>query len=177
MTFLLDSAEGARAMAELQSVLIVENDKNMASLARHALMEQVRNRVHCIATVADMIAYLNGVAYYHDRTEYPLPGVIVLNLDLPGVDGFDALAWLRANPKFHRIPIIVTSSEAKIEALHAAVSLGADGWMFRPLDVAEFRRMAEELKLPVVYRTAADETAFVYKDSTTPTNAVLTTTN
>src|SRR4051812_43773575 len=105
MTFLLDSADGARAMAELQSVLLVENDENQAFIARHALMETVCNRVHCVATVADLIAYLNGVAYYHDRKEYPLPGVIVLDLNLPGVDGFDALAWLRAHPKFHRIPI------------------------------------------------------------------------
>jgi DNA-binding response OmpR family regulator len=114
-------------------------------------MERVRNRVHRISTVADMIAYLNGIAYYHDRTEYPLPGVIVLDLDLPGVDGFDALAWLRAT-KFHRIPVIVISSEEKIDALHAAVRFGADAWMLKPLDVAEFRRVAEELKLPVAFR-------------------------
>lgn len=157
MTFLLDSADGARAMAELQSVLWVENDEIQAAMARHALMECVRNRVHCISTVADIIAYLNGIAYYRDRAEYPLPGVIVLDLDLPGVDGFDALAWLRASVKFSRLPIIAMSPPDKIDALHTAVRLGADAWMFKPLDLVDFRRIAEELKLPVVFQSNAEQ--------------------
>lgn len=168
MNFLLDSAEGARAMAELQSVLVVENDETQALLARHALMERVRNRVHCVATVVDMFAYLNGVAYYHDRAEYPLPGVILLNLDLPGVDGFDALVWLRASAKFARIPVIVMGTEAKIEALHAAMRAGADGWMFAPLDTADFHRVAEELKSPVVFRSIEPSTETLPKAGTFP---------
>jgi CheY-like chemotaxis protein len=168
MTFLLDSAEGARAMAELQSVLLVENDEIQASIARHALMESVCNRVHRVATVADLIGYLNGVAYYHDRKEYPLPGVIVLDLNLPGVDGFDALAWLRANPKFHRIPIIVISDSDKIESLQTAVGLGANGWMLKPLDVEAFRRIAEQLRLPVVFRLGETVTETLPKAETFP---------
>lgn len=172
MTFLLDSAEGARAIAELQSVLIVENDKIQASMARHVLMERVRNRVHSVGTVADLIAYLNGVAYYHDRAEYPLPGVIVLNLDLPGVDGFDALAWLRANAKFHRIHIIVTSEPAKVESLNAAVSLGADAWVCKPLNPVDFQRVTDELKLPVVFRTDVGEGTDSHLATATMTSAL-----
>jgi two-component system response regulator len=131
-------------------------------------MENVRNRVHCVTTVADLIAYLNGVAYYHDRKEYPLPGVIVLNLDLPGVDGFDALAWLRASPKFYRIPIVVTSSREKIESLQTAVGLGADGFMFKPLDVTTFRAIAEQLHLPVVFRAGELATETLPNSETFP---------
>jgi CheY-like chemotaxis protein len=151
MTFLTDSVEGAHAMAELHSVLWVENDKAQALNARHVLMERVRNRVHCIATVADLIAYLNGFAYYRDRTEYPLPGVIVLDLDLPGVDGFDALEWLGASAKFHWIPTIVIGRPSSIPDLQAAVRLGADAWMAKPLDMVKFRRIAHDLGLPVAF--------------------------
>jgi len=159
MNFLVDSAEGARAMAALHSVLWVENKRVHALLARHELMQTVRNRVHTVATVIDMIAYLNGFAYFHDREEYPLPGVIVLDLDLPGVDGFAALEWLRASSRFKRIGIIVTSNTDHGGALDAAIRLGADACMFKPFDRSEFRRIAQELKLPVLFREAEQNPA------------------
>src|SRR2546421_5623938 len=54
---------------------------------------------------SDLIDYLRGEADYADRTRYPFPGLLLLDLKMPKVDGFDVLSWLKTQPELATLPV------------------------------------------------------------------------
>src|SRR5678815_5996360 len=83
----------------------------------------------------DAIAYLKGEGNYNDRSRYPLPGVILLDLNLPMVNGFTVLAWIRSHPKLKRIPVIIWTASSRDEDVERAFELGAAGFLVKPVAV------------------------------------------
>jgi len=143
----------------LKSILVVENWQYDESQIREEFKKlNVRNHVHCMETVSEMIAYLKGIEQYSDREEYPIPAVIVLDLNLRGVDGFEALEWVRTHQDFCAIPVLVIGREEQMGALRAAVKLGADDLMIKPFDGAEFTRIVRQRRLAVEFGPDLDET-------------------
>jgi len=53
----------------------------------------------------DAVRYLSGEGEFHNRAEYPLPDLILLDLKMPEVDGFEVLHWIRGDPTTHAIPV------------------------------------------------------------------------
>ena len=143
--------EGQRVVsAGLKSILVVETWRQDATRIREELKHlHVINHCHWLETVSEMIAYLKGMDQFGDREEYPVPAVIIIDLNLRGVDGFEALEWVRSHDDFRRIAVIVIGREEQMGALRAAVKLGADDWMVKPFDALEFDRIAAKLKLPI----------------------------
>jgi CheY-like chemotaxis protein len=147
-----EQAQYGQVSARLKSVLVVENTRYDRLVIREELKKLgIRNHVHGVATATEMIAYLNGIEQFAHRDEYPLPAVIVVNLNLPGVDGFEAIEWVRSHTAFCDIPMIALGTSAQLGALKAAVKLGADGWMVKPFDVVEFHRIAGERRMEVEF--------------------------
>ena len=78
--------------------------------------------------------YLAGEGQYSNRAEYPLPDLILLDLKMPKVDGFDVLLWIRRQPGFGSIPVVVLTSSDAIRDVNRAYALGANSFMVKPLD-------------------------------------------
>jgi CheY-like chemotaxis protein len=72
----------------------------------------------------ETIAYLKGDGKYADRRKYPLPDLLLLDLKMPRLDGFQVLQWLRANP-FPRLVVAVLSGSDDPEQMAQALDLGA----------------------------------------------------
>jgi CheY-like chemotaxis protein len=70
------------------------------------------------------IGYLRGDGKYADRRRYPLPDLLLLDLNMPRVDGFQVLEWLRANP-FPKLVVAVLSGSGQTEEVAQAMDLGA----------------------------------------------------
>jgi CheY-like chemotaxis protein len=152
MKMLVGESSDTTVWIRLRSILLVENNAQETHQVRQELKRlKVRNHVRGVETVSGMIAYLNGIDQYGDRSEYPLPAVIVLDLDLPGVDGFIALEWLQAHAEFCKIPVIVIETTEHLGALKAAVQVGADGWMTKPFTGEDFESIALEQNLAVEF--------------------------
>jgi CheY-like chemotaxis protein len=64
---------------------------------------------------ADAIAYLQGEAPYRDRKRYPLPHVLVTDLKMPRIDGFELIEWMRQHERFKTTPIVVISNSNEPE--------------------------------------------------------------
>jgi DNA-binding response OmpR family regulator len=145
--------EGRRVVSvALKSILVVETWRHDASHIREEIKRlHVENHVHWVATVTEMIAYLKGMDQFGDREEYPLPAVIIMDLNLRGVDGFEGLEWVRSHEDFCKIAIVVIGREEQMGALRAAVTLGADDWLVKPFDAIEFERVATKLALAVEF--------------------------
>jgi CheY-like chemotaxis protein len=80
----------------------------------------------------EALDYLSGGPPYQDRTRHPLPALIVLDLKMPRLTGFDVLAWLRTRPDLQRIPAVVLSSSSYPEDIHKALALGARDYHIKP---------------------------------------------
>ncbi len=93
------------------------------------------------------LAYLAGEGPYADRAAYPLPGLILLDLKLPRVSGFEILDWLRGRPDLRRVPVAILTSSKHPRDLKRALELGAATYMVKPADAAELAALVDAVRL------------------------------
>jgi len=114
-------------------LLIIEDDENDAILLRRAF-DCIADTL-CMRFVRDgrqAFDYLNGVGPYADRNLHPEPNLIILDLKMPGPSGFDVLRWLRAQPPYLRVPVIVLSGSMWPGDIEEAYRLGANSYLVKP---------------------------------------------
>ena len=80
----------------------------------------------------EAIFYLAGVGRYANRAEHPLPGLVLLDVNAPRADGFEVLNWIRRQPEFDFLRVVVLTPSEIIPDFHRAYSLGADSMMVKP---------------------------------------------
>lgn len=78
------------------------------------------------------VAYLGGAPPYQDRERYPLPGLILLDLKLPRKGGLEVLAWLRAQPRLRRLPVVILTSSREHGDIAQAYDLGVNSYLVKP---------------------------------------------
>jgi len=130
-TFLLVEDDGF-------DVEFVENEFNQSPL--HISLQAVRDGV-------EAMHYVEGQGEYADRQKYPLPDVILLDLKMPRMDGFEFLMWLRSRSTDpHRlIPVVVMSSSPLPEDVARAYTLGANSYLIKPVNWEDFRERIRAL--------------------------------
>jgi len=90
----------------------------------------------------EAVRYLAGESPYAERTAYPLPHLILLDLKLPRQSGFEVLEWTRSRAEFDRIPVVIlTSSQHEVD-LTRAYALGASSYLVKSPDVKQLREVA-----------------------------------
>ena len=114
-------------------ILHVEDDENDAILFRKACERAGLPAETFRVDAADHArAYLLGEGIYSDRTRYPLPQIIVLDLKMPRMDGFEFLRWLRHEEKFAAIPVLVFTASISREDKSRAIAEGASSFFVKP---------------------------------------------
>jgi DNA-binding response OmpR family regulator len=88
---------------------------------------------------------LLGEANYADRARFPVPALVLLDLKMPKVDGFDVLAWLRTRPELESLPVVVLSSSSREDDIQRARTLGAADYRVKPADFDELMILAQEV--------------------------------
>lgn len=105
---------------------------------------------HLLQVVEDgeqAVAYLSGAGPYADRSRFPLPVFVLLDLKLPRQSGFEVLEWLRRQPAIRRVPVVVLTSSNHIEDIDRAYDSGANSYLVKvadPIAVAELARAIEQ---------------------------------
>jgi CheY-like chemotaxis protein len=92
------------------------------------------------------IAYLQGTGKFADRKQFPLPAVVLLDLNMPRKNGFDVLGWVRADPGLRRLSIIVMSASQREEDIGRAFDLGATAYLVKPGAQPELVEMMTTLR-------------------------------
>lgn len=116
-------------------ILVVEDDENDAVLIRRTLARAgVPNPRQFVTDGDAAISYLVGVGRFADRKKYPLPGLVLLDLKMPGMDGFEVLRWIREHPLFKNLPVVVLTSSDEIRDVNEAYRLGANSFLVKPLE-------------------------------------------
>ena len=116
------------------TILHVEDDSNDALLFQHACRKAGMDvNLQVAADGEEALAYLKGADQFNNRETHPLPNLVVLDLKLPRVNGFDVLAWLRNEQKLRRLPVIVLTSSSHQSDVKRAYDLGANSFLVKPL--------------------------------------------
>src|SRR5687768_13401231 len=90
------------------------------------------NPIEILTDAPAVLNYLKGEGASQDRREFPFPGVLFLDVHLPGASGFDVLQWLRDHPHPHIAPILIFSTSQEPDDIVRAYQLGASAYIVKP---------------------------------------------
>lgn len=148
-------------MSDQAVILLVDDLEDDRLLVRRAFEKAaVPNPLHCVSSGQEAIHYLSGTGPYANRAEHPLPDLILLDLKMPGTDGFEVLGWLRQQPGIRAIPVVVLTSSDLIKDVNRAYALGANSFLVKPLDFQNYTELGkvlnqywlEKVKTPETFR-------------------------
>ena len=128
------------------TILVADDDQNDVFFLRRAFQKSGLN--HSVVHVADgqqAIDYLRGDADFGDRSRFPLPCLLLLDLKMPKVDGFDVLTWLKERSELRELPVIVLSSSSREDDIQRARSLGANDYRVKPADFEQLLVLAQDV--------------------------------
>jgi CheY-like chemotaxis protein len=134
-------------MRDTHVFLLIEDNEDDSLLLKKAFNRgNLLNPLHIAKTGEEGIEYLKGTGPFSNRSEYPLPAVVLLDLRLPGIDGFEVLRWIRAQPHFSSLRVIVLTSSESIHDVNLAYRLGANSFLVKPMDLDHLCRMTEAMQ-------------------------------
>jgi CheY-like chemotaxis protein len=124
-------------------VLLVEDDPGDVLMTREAFQEhKLRNTLHVVTNGADAMLFLRKGGPYADS---PTPDLILLDLNLPRMDGREVLAAIKADEVLRRIPVVVlTTSDAEEDVLRS-YNLHANAYVAKPVDFEQFVRVVRQV--------------------------------
>jgi CheY-like chemotaxis protein len=128
--------------------LLVEDEPNdVALVEREFARAPVPMRLHVTNDGSEAMDYIEGRGKFADRKEFPVPDVILLDLKMPRVGGFDFLKWLRTESSANTrlIPVVIMSSSAEEEDVDRAYALGANSYLVKPVDWPLFQERIKAL--------------------------------
>ena len=125
-------------------VLIAEDEENDIFLLRRAFRKSGSGlQPVFVRDGQEAVDYLSGSAPFEDRLRYPPPALLIIDLHMPRMDGFDLLAWLTEN-RF-QIPAVVLTSSCLQSDVQRARELGAAEYLVKPHAFGELERLVHQL--------------------------------
>ena len=129
-----------------ETILLVEDNPDDALLTRRALQKNhICNDVVLARNGAEALDYLFGTGSYEGRDLRAMPQLILLDLGLPKIDGFEVLRRIKSDERTRRLPTVILTSSEDQEACVESMGYGANSCVRKPLDVAQFREVVGEL--------------------------------
>ncbi len=125
-------------------ILMVEDDEGHAEIVRRNF-EACRMANHLIHVADGQAAldYLYQRNEFSDPTKSPRPGVILLDLRLPKVDGLEVLKTIKADPKLHTIPVVILTTSSAETDMVRAYDCHANSYLVKPVDFTQFTQLME----------------------------------
>ncbi len=129
------------------SILYVEDEETDILLLQHALAKAgIRNPLQTVKDGKLAKDYLAGEEPFGDRKLYPLPGLVLLDLNLPYWTGFEVLEWIRQQPQLRRVPVIIFSSSSRPDDIARAYDAGANAYLVKPNALSELTALTLALR-------------------------------
>ncbi len=117
-------------------ILLVEDDAEDIEIIRRAFQRaETDNPIHVVRDGQEAMEFLQRTGRHADASRAPRPGLILLDLDLPRLDGREVLARIKGDPRLRRIPVVVLTTSADQVDVSACYDRGANSFIAKPLDV------------------------------------------
>jgi CheY-like chemotaxis protein len=142
-------------VSEEAVILLAEDREDDIFLIQRAFKRaHLSNPLYVVRDGDEAIEYLKGEDKFSNRVEYPLPDLMLLDLKMPRLDGFEVLKWVRANPSLNKLRIVVLTSSEIMADRNLAYQLGANSFLVKPL---QFERFVEAIKMLSQYWLTLDK--------------------
>jgi CheY-like chemotaxis protein len=135
-------------MARPLNILLVEDNLDHAELVRRTLaLFPAAKSLHHVEDGEAALDYIFGLGHYQDRSQFPAPDLVLLDLRLPRVDGLDVLRHVRRHPAGQYLPIVVLTTSDAERDIAAAYEYRANGFVSKPVDVQHLADLVDGLRL------------------------------
>jgi CheY-like chemotaxis protein len=134
-------------MPERGIILLAEDREQDVEIIRRAFKQGgIRNPLFVARDGEETVAYLEGTGKFANRDEYPLPDLLLLDLKMPKLDGFEVLRWVRHQPGFSSLCIVVLTSSEDSRDVNRAYELGANSFLVKPSDFENVIEMTQLIR-------------------------------
>ena len=127
------------------TIVLADDDADDRKLTADAFMEnRLANQLTCVEDGEELMEYLHRRGKYEKLRSEPLPGLILLDLNMPRKDGREALKEIKADPNLRRIPIVVLTTSKAEEDIVRSYDLGVNSYVTKPVT---FKSLVELIKV------------------------------
>lgn len=128
-------------------LLVVEDDPEDRMLAEDAINESEPTfPVRFLEDGEQLLAYLQHKGNFKEEATNPLPGVIVMDLNMPRLDGREALAKIKSHPVFKTIPVVILTTSKSLQDIENCYALGANSYITKPGNYRELVKIMDMIK-------------------------------
>ena len=130
----------------MSTILLVDDDDSLPLLLHLAIKRNgLPIQLSCVGDGEEAVSYLTRTAGTED-IKHPLPSLILLDLKMPRMTGFEVLEWKRTQPQLERIPVIIWSSSSLEQDKERALQLGATSYFVKPMEPEGFVELLKALE-------------------------------
>ena len=127
-------------------ILLVEDNPNDVELTLRAFKKnKISNSIHIARDGAEALEFIFATGAYASRNVADTPGVILLDLKLPLVDGLEVLRKVKAAPRTRRTPVVVLTSSREERDIVESYQLGVNSYIVKPVDFEQFTESVRQL--------------------------------
>lgn len=124
---------------KLIDILLVEDNPDHSMLTKKVLEDyNLANKVYVVEDGAEALDFIYHRGEYNDGHNAPRPGLILLDVRLPRVDGFDVLKQLKSDPEHRSIPVVMLTTSSRDEEVARGYAEGANSYVTKPVRFDEF---------------------------------------
>jgi CheY-like chemotaxis protein len=129
------------------TLLLVEDGEDDVLFMRRAFTKVgIANPLQVVGDGQEALDYLAGNGRFHDRCEYPLPSLVLLDLKLPQIPGMEVLKWIRASDRFEPLPVIVLTSSREGRDIDEAYRTGTNAYLVKPNNAEKLVEIVQSLR-------------------------------
>lgn len=130
------------------TILLIEDNPDDAELTRIAFAEAaIDSQLVVVGDGAEALDYLFAQGKYAARDAVDLPSIVLLDLNLPKLDGREVLQALRANPATRGLPVVVLTTSTEPFDVEASYALGVNSYIRKPVDFKKFVEVVKQIGL------------------------------
>lgn len=133
-------------MNRLANILLVDDNPMDVILTRDAFKEaKLKNKIMVANGGEEALDYLFGRNKFADRSEFPIPALVLLDLKMPGIDGFEVLRQIKTTEKLKRIPVIILTSSKEEGDRALSYDIGANSYLLKPVAFNGFVEVVKKI--------------------------------
>jgi CheY-like chemotaxis protein len=128
------------------NILLVEDNRMDVELTLDAFHEaKLLNTIHVASDGQEALNYLFGRGQYADRKAFPMPNLVLLDLKLPGIDGFEVLRRVKSTPILKRLPVVILTSSKEEGDRALSYDHGANSYLVKPVSFDGFLGVVQQI--------------------------------
>jgi len=119
------------------TILIADDDQDDCLMTREAFQDcRIANELHFVHDGEALLGYLKRRPPYDDDKQFPMPGLILLDLNMPLKDGREALAEIKSDPELRVIPVVILTTSSADEDILRSYDIGVNSFITKPVSYA-----------------------------------------